>query len=58
MLLSLHPAAMKGRGDSLKMIWDLLIRYDYSVYNESRKYTEDTFCNNPNMFDVSLIPKK
>lgn len=58
MLLSLHPAAMKARGDSLKMIWNLLKKYGYSIYDESRKYTEDTFCNNANMFDVSLITNK
>lgn len=56
MLLSLHRAAMNGRGDTLKMIWDLLIKYDYTVYYENQQYGEEAFCNQPNMFDVALVP--
>jgi methyltransferase, FkbM family len=57
-LLSLHRAAMDARGDTLKMVWDLLIKYDYTVYYENQKYNEEAFCNQPNMFDVALVPNK
>ena len=57
MLLSLHPDAIKGKGESLKMIWDLLINYEYSMSDGvNRKYSEELFCNNLKMFDVFLIP--
>jgi FkbM family methyltransferase len=58
MLLALHPPAMKARGDSLKMIWDMLKMFEYFAYSESGEISQDAFCSNPNLFDVLLIPEK
>lgn len=58
MLLALHPPAITARGDGLKMIWDLLASFDYSVISESLKISENVFCSTSNLFDVLLVPNK
>jgi FkbM family methyltransferase len=55
-LLSLHRAAMMGRGTTLAMIWEIIKKYRYTVFYNNEKYDKEAFCNQANMFDVTLLP--
>ncbi|MCB0284692.1 MAG: FkbM family methyltransferase [Calditrichaeota bacterium] len=55
-LLSIHPEPIQSRGDTLKEIWDILMKYRYNILLEDRTLTENEFCSTQSLFDLQLLP--
>ncbi len=54
-ILGLHPASVKAKGDSLETIWDLLKKYAYTIKLEEKEMTREDFCSREILFDVHCI---
>jgi FkbM family methyltransferase len=52
LILGLHPAFIKKKGDSLEAIWDLLQAQRYIIKMESKNLTKQDFCSHELIFDV------
>jgi FkbM family methyltransferase len=57
LILGLHPAFIKEKGDSLEMIWDLLEAVPYKIIHEGKEMKRQDFCNQELIFDVHCFPK-
>jgi FkbM family methyltransferase len=55
LILGLHPAAIKEKGDSLEQIWDLLSGAGYQVRYEGKSLGRDEFCRQELLFDVHCL---
>jgi FkbM family methyltransferase len=55
LILGLHPAFIKQKGDSLEAIWDLLAAIPFRVILEGKKMTREDFCSRELLFDVHCI---
>jgi len=55
-IIGLHPAFIKTKGDSLKEIWDMIKQYRYDVMYEGSKMSEADFISQTDLFDVRLVP--
>lgn len=51
-ILGLHPAFIKQKGDSLEAIWDLLLQCGYEMKLDGKTITRDDFCSRDILFDV------
>ncbi len=52
LILGLHPAFIKQKGDSLEAIWDLLAENGYQVRMEGKVLAKTDFCSRELLFDV------
>jgi len=52
LILGLHPAAIKRKGDSLEAIWDLLVKVPYKIALDGHEITREDFCGRELLFDV------
>jgi FkbM family methyltransferase len=52
LILGLHPAAIKRKGDSLEAIWDLLMSVPYNIELDGNPITQYDFCKSELLFDV------
>jgi FkbM family methyltransferase len=52
LILGLHPAAIRRKGDSLEAIWDLLVSATYKIELDGKEIEKDDFCNRDLLFDV------
>lgn len=52
LILGLHPAFIRQKGDSLEAIWDLLKDQQYEMEMEGNKLTKQDFCSRELLFDV------
>jgi len=52
LILGLHPAFIKQKGDSLEAIWEILMSANYKIEMEGREVSKETFCNYELLFDV------
>jgi FkbM family methyltransferase len=52
LILGLHPAFIKQKGDSLEAIWDLLQDQRYTIRMEGKDLTRQDFCSRELIFDV------
>lgn len=52
LILGLHPAAIKRKGDSLEKIWDLLVSVPYKIELDGHPITREDFCSRELLFDV------
>lgn len=55
-ILGLHPAFIKSKGDSLSGIWDLVKSCNYKMLYNEKEMTESEFISQADLFDVQLIP--
>lgn len=55
LILGLHPAFIKEKGDTLEGIWELLAGCGYQVEMEGRMIGRDEFCSQTLLFDVHCI---
>jgi FkbM family methyltransferase len=51
-ILGLHPAFIKQKGDSLEEIWNLLQDLQYSLKMDGKKMSKEDFCDRQLLFDV------
>lgn len=58
LILGLHPAAIKRKGDSLEAIWDLLINAGYRIEVNGEIFTREDFCSRTLLFDVHCIAEQ
>jgi FkbM family methyltransferase len=56
--LSLHPAMITEKKQSLVEIWDLLETYQLKVLYKDKPVDKDWFCGQKDLFDVCLFPVK
>lgn len=56
LLLGLHPAFIKLKGDSLEAIWDVLQDCNYRVKLEDKLMAKEDFCGRNSLFDVHCFP--
>ncbi|NOT51429.1 MAG: FkbM family methyltransferase [Chitinophagaceae bacterium] len=56
LIIGLHPAFIKQKGDSLEAIWDLLQDCRYQVKLEDKLMTKEDFCSRQILFDVVCFP--
>ncbi len=52
LILGLHPAFIRQKGDSLEAIWDLLQNNRYEIREGDKKMTRENFCSHDLLFDV------
>jgi FkbM family methyltransferase len=52
LILGLHPAFIKQKGDSLEAIWDLLEENKYELKLDGKVLTKSQFCSHTLLFDV------
>lgn len=52
LILGLHPAFIKQKGDSLEAIWGLLEENKYEVKLDGKVLTKSQFCSHTLLFDV------
>ena len=55
-LLALHPAAIKEKGDELSQIWELVAQLDYRVSYQSENMSRNAFIRSKELFDVIISP--
>lgn len=56
LVIGLHPAFIKQKGDSLEAIWDLLKEANYRVMLDEKEMTREDFCSRELLFDVHCFP--
>jgi FkbM family methyltransferase len=52
LILGLHPAFIKQKGDSLEAIWDLLDAASYKIKLDGKEISRQDFCSRDLLFDV------
>jgi hypothetical protein len=52
LILGLHPAAIKRKGDSLEAIWNLLVGVPFRIELDGWEITKQDFCSRDLLFDV------
>jgi FkbM family methyltransferase len=57
LILGLHPAFIKQKGDSLQEIWDLLAAVPYKVEMDNKEMTKEDFCSRELLFDVHCFAR-
>ncbi len=57
LILGLHPAFIKQKGDSLETIWDLLQKAEYGVEMNEKEMVKEDFCSRDLLFDVHCYSK-
>lgn len=57
LILGLHPAFIKQKGDSLEAIWDLLANIPYKIIMDGKEMTRQDFCSRDLLFDVHCFVK-
>jgi FkbM family methyltransferase len=57
LILGLHPAFIREKGDSLEAIWDLLASIPYKLIMEGQEMTRENFCSRDLLFDVHCFPQ-
>lgn len=57
LILGLHPAFIKQKGDSLEAIWDLLAGVSYKTEMEGKEMSREDFCSRDLLFDVHCFAR-
>jgi FkbM family methyltransferase len=57
LILGLHPAFIKEKGDSLEAIWELLISIPYKINLDGKEMSREDFCRQDQLFDVHCFAK-
>jgi len=54
--LGLHPQFINQNGQTLEEIWEVLAEYSLKVIYNNEQVEKQWFCQQPNLFDVNLLP--
>lgn len=55
--LGLHPPFIIQNNQTLEEIWDVLEEYKMQIIFEGKEIEKNWFCEQPNLFDVNLLPR-
>lgn len=57
LILGLHPAFIRQKGDSLEDIWDLMTNLQYKMELDGKEMSREDFCGRDLLFDVHCFSK-
>jgi hypothetical protein len=56
-ILAIHPSLIRNNGNTLEEIYRLISMAGYRIFFEGKQLNEQTFCSQPDFFDVHLFPE-